>query len=152
MSSWDKQILRRICRRISMQTSHTEVVIKLYASTTVLTPRKIHPRILIPLTDTSSPFFLQDVQRAPPSHRRALKKRGHVRDLRRRVPHIKSLRRSVTDERAPSPVHFVIHISQHARATRRIERTAGTEGEGERGMGDSRRRMKRGEKERTRPE
>lgn len=50
-------------------------------------------------------------------------------DLRRRVPHIKSLRRPVTDERAPSPVHFVIHIL-HARATRRKERSTKEEGEG----------------------
>lgn len=34
---------------------------------------------------------------------------------------IKSLRRPATDERAPSPAHFVIHISWHARATRRKE-------------------------------
>lgn len=54
-------------------------------------------------------------------------------DLRRRVPHIKSLRRPVTDEGAPSPVHFVIHILQHARATRRNDAGEDVVAEGQNG-------------------
>lgn len=68
-----------------------------------------------PNLDTSYQYLAANppagCSKSPTSHQRALKKRGHVGDLRRRVPHIKSLRRPVTDERAPSPVHFVIHIS-----------------------------------------
>lgn len=104
-----------------MQTSRIEVVIKLYASTTILTPGNASgSRYLLPIPrrHSSCRMFKEPLRHIGG----ALKKRGHVRDLRRRVPHIKSLRRSVTDERAPSPVHFVIHISQHARATRRKER------------------------------
>lgn len=108
-------------------------------------------RILIPPTNTSAADPPAGCSKSPTSHQRALKKRGHVGNFRRRVPHIKSLRRPVTDERAPSPVHFVIHISWHARATRRKGRTTRREKRGgDRGV--SRRRAKWGEKERTRPE